>query len=214
MATPTRSSCPERTLVGTPPSFEASVAALMGDRPDQAIAMFAARVLADPTDWSSRANHAFALYHADRWSQAVDELTKLIPEVGPAHLHAGPMLFSIGFCLLQLDDPWGSLISTTTFLDYSNERHPLYADALTNTACAWEQLGAVAEARTLRGTLDLRALPAIDATKRRLMRRLWSRRQVIATSHRILGLSAKPRPAPRRCSWTTPYSRSSRPRGR
>ena len=214
MPTPTRRSRPKLALVGAPPSFDAAVAALMGDRPDQAISMFAARVLADPTDWSSRVNHAFALYHADRWPQAVDAFKKLIPEVGPAHLHAGPMMFSIGYCLLQLDNPWGSLISTTTFLDYSNERHPLYADSLTNTACAWEQLGAVAEATTLRGTLELRADPAIDATRRKLIRRLWSRRQVIATSHRILGLSAKPRPAPRRCSWTTSDSRSSRPRGR
>ena len=52
-------------------------------------------------------------------------------------------------------------MSTTAFLDYSNERHPFYADSLENTACAWEQLGAVAEARTLRRALELRADPAI-----------------------------------------------------
>jgi len=213
MPTPTRSRRPKLTLVGTPPSFEAALAALMGDRPDQAIPMFAARVLADPTDWYSRVNHAFALYHADRWPQAMDAFTKLIDEVGPAHLHAVPMMFSIGYCLLELDDPWGSLMFTTAFLDYSNERHPFYTDSLSNTGCAWERLGVVAEARTLLRALELRANPPPDATSRKLVRRLWNRKQVIETSHRILGLSAKPRPA-RRCSWTTSDSRSSRPRGR
>jgi len=88
--------------------------------------MFAARVLSDPTDWPSRANHAIALYRAGRWTQAAEAFRKLIDEVGPAHLHAIPMMFSIGYCLLQLDDPMGSLVSTTAFLNYSNERHPFY----------------------------------------------------------------------------------------
>ena len=69
--------------------------------------MFAARVLSDPTDWPSRANHAIALYRAGRWTQAAEAFRKLIDEVGPAHLHAIPMMFSIGYCLLQLDDPMG-----------------------------------------------------------------------------------------------------------
>ena len=200
MSTPTRSGSRNLVLVRPQPTAEEALDALASNRPDQAASMFAARVLADPTDWPSRANHAIALYRAERWTQAAEAFRKLIDEVGPAHLHAIPMMFSIGYCLLQLDDPWGSLVSTTAFLNYSNERHPFYADSLENTACAWEQLGAVAEARTLRRALELRAHPAMDATTRKLMRRLWSRRQVITTSHRILGLSAKPRLA-RRCSW-------------
>ena len=202
MPTPTRSGPRKLTLVRPPPSAEEALEALLSDRPDKAAAMFAARAIADPTDFPSRANHAIALYHAERWTQAADAFTKLIEEVGPAHLHALPMMFSVGYCLLQLDDPWGSLIATTSFLDRSNERHPFYTDSLENTACAWEQLGAAAEARTLRRALELRAHLPSDATTRRLVRRLWSRRQVIATSHRILGISAKPRPA-RRCSWPT-----------
>ena len=120
------------------------------------------------------------------------------------------LFFFLGYSLLQLEDDWGSLVATTAFLDNSNERHPYYTNVLDYTACAWTNLGAVAEGTTLWRTLELRAQPVTDATTRKLVRRLWSRRQVIATSHRILGLSAKPRPA-RRCSWPAADSWSSPP---
>ena len=200
MSTPTRSGRPKLTLVRTPPTFEAALAALLGDRPDQAAAMFATRVIADPADYPSRANHVIALYNAERYVEATEGFRTLIDEVGPRSLHAVPMFLSLGYCLLQLEDEWGSLVATTGFLDHSNEKHPFYAAGLENTACAWEQLGAEAEAKTLRRAVHLRSHPAPDALTRKLVRRLWSRSQIIATSYRILGVSARPRPA-RRCSW-------------
>ena len=202
MSPPVRRGPPKLKLVRPAPTFEAALAALQGDRPDEAAALFAARALADPTDWPSRANHAIALYEAERWTQAAEAFTKLIGEVGPADLRAVPMMFSVGLCLLRLDDPWGSLMATTAFLDHSNERHPFYAAALENTACGWEELGAVAEAKTLRRAQELRAGAHQAGPHRDVARKLWRRRQVIATSYRILGYDAKPRPA-RRCSWPT-----------
>lgn len=89
----------------------------------------------------------------------MEAFTKLIGEVGPSDLWTVPDGVSVGFCLLQLEDPWGTLVSTTAFLNYSNERHPFYADSLENTGCAWEQLGAVAEVRTLRRALDCAPAP-------------------------------------------------------
>ena len=111
MSPPVRRGPPKLKLVRPAPTFEAALAALQGDRPDEAAALFAARALADPTDWPSRANHAIALYEAERWTQAAEAFTKLIGEVGPADLRAVPMMFSVGLCLLRLDDPWGSLWS-------------------------------------------------------------------------------------------------------
>ena len=214
MSTPTRSSPRKLVLVRPPPTAEEALAALDGGRPDEAAALFAARVLADPADWDSRINHAGALYNASRYAEAAQGYRKLIDEARPRSLQAVYMFFFLGYSLLQLEDDWGSLVATTAFLDNSNEQHPYYTNVLDYTACAWTNLGAVAEGTTLWRTLELRAQPVMDATTRKLVRRLWSRRQVIATSHRILGLSAKPRPAPRRRSWTTSDSRSSRPRGR
>jgi len=60
--------------------------------------------------------------------------------------------------------------------------------------------GRGAEARTLRRALELRALAQENRASRVVARRLWRRKQVIATSYRILGIDAEPRPA-RRCSW-------------
>ena len=202
MPTPTRIGPRKLQLVHPAPSWEAALEALQAGRPDQAAALFAARSLADPTEWASRANHAIALYEAGHWVEASAEFTKLIGEFGPADLRAVPMMFSVGYCLLQLEDPWGSLMATTAFLDYSNERHPFYADALENTACAWEQLGAEAEARTLRKAQSLRANPEKAGIHRDVAKSLWNRKQVIATSFRIVGYDGKPR-APRRCRWPT-----------
>ena len=200
MSPPTRGGPRKLVLVGPPPSFEDALEALDGGRPDEAAALFAARVLADPTDWDSRINLVGALYDGERYAEAAQGYRKLIDEAEPRSLQAVYMCALLGYSLLQLGDDWGSLVATTAFLDNSNERHPYYTSALDYTACAWNNLGAVAEAATLWRTLELRAQPVTDATTRKLMRRTWSRRQVIATSHRILGLSAKPRPA-RRCSW-------------
>jgi tetratricopeptide (TPR) repeat protein len=172
----------------------------MGDRPDEAAALFAARVLADPTDWPSRANHAVALYNAQRWVEAAEAFSKLVGEIGADDLRALPMMFSTGYCLLQLDDAWGSLMATTAFLDYSNEKHPFYADALENTACAWEKLGATAEAKTLRRAMELRANSDKADAYRAVAKSLWTRKQVISTTYRILGFDAKPKPS-RRASW-------------
>ena len=200
MSPPTRRGPRKLALVRPTPSWESALSALLGDRPDEAAALFAARALADPTDWPSRANHAIALYQADRWTQAAEAFTKLIGEIGPADLRALPMMFSVGLCLLRLDDPWGSLMATTGFLDYSNDRHPFYAAALENTACGWEMLGAVAEATTLRRAQELRASPDRGGPHKHVAKKLWRRSKVIATTYRILGFDAKPRPA-RRCSW-------------
>jgi len=200
MSTPTRSRRSKLALVRAPPSFEDALKALDGGRPDEAAALFAARVLAYPTEWESRVNHAMALYNGGRFAEAAQGFRKLIDEAGPRSLQAVYLFFYLGYSLLQLEDDWGSLVATTAFLDNSNERHPYYTAVLEYTAHAWSNLGALAEGTTLWRTLELRAQPVTDATTRKLVRRLWSRRQVIATSHRILGLSAKPRPA-RRWSW-------------
>lgn len=168
--------------------------------PKGAVAPPAKRAHVGPCDFALRGNHAIALYEAECWTEAADAFGDLVAEVGPADLRAVPMTFSIGYCLLQLGDPWGSLMATTTFLQHSNERHPFYADALENTACAWEALGAVAEATTLRCAQELRAQPSAAKTYLPSAKRLWPRRMVIATSLRILGSDQKPR-ASRRCRW-------------
>ena len=211
MSTPTRNSPRKLVLVRPPPSFEDALEALDGGRPDEAAALFAARVLADPTDRDSRLNHVGALYDGDRYAEAAQGYRMLIDEAGPRSLQAVYLFFYLGYSLLQLEDDWGSLVATAAFLDNSNEQHPYYTNVLDYTACAWTNLGAVAEGTTLWRTLELRALPVTDPTTRRLLRGLWSRRQVIATSHRILGLSARPRPA-RRCSWPAADSWASPPR--
>ena len=212
MSTPSHSG--PRTLVSVQllPTAEDALEALEGGRPDEAAALFATRVLADPTDWDSRVNHAGALYNGDHYAEAARCFRKLIDDAGPRSLQAVYMYCFLGFSLLQLEDDWGALVATTAFLDNSNERHPYYTNVLDYTACAWNNLGAVTEATSLWRTLESRAVPVMDATTRELVRCLWSRRQVIATSHRILGLSAKPRPA-RRCSWPAADSWSSCPWG-
>ena len=210
MSTPTGSSPRKLVLVRPQPTAEEALAALDGGRLDEAAALFAARVLADPFDWESRINHVGALYNASRYAEAAQGCRNLIDEAGPRSQQAVYLFFFLGYSLLQLEDDWGSLVATTAFLDSSNEQHPYYTNVLDYTACAWTNLGAVAEGTTLWRVLELRALPVTDATTRRLVRRLWSRRQVIATSHRILGLSARPLPA-RRCSWPAADSWSSPP---
>ena len=200
MATQNRPPRRRLALVRPAPTWESAFEALNGGQADKAAALFAARALADPTDFPSRGNHAIALYQAGHWKEAAEAFTTLIGELGPADLRAVPMMFSVGYCLLQLGDPWGSLMATTAFIEHSNERHPFYGDSLENTACAWEQLGAVAEAKTLRRALSLRADPEKAGAYSEVAKALWRRKLVIATSLRIVGLDRKPRPS-RRCTW-------------
>ena len=200
MSPPARNGPPRLKLVRPAPSWQAALDALQAGRTEQAAALFAERSMADPTEWASRANRAIALYEAGRWREAEAEFTKLVGELGPRDLRSVPMMFSVGYCLLQLEDPWGSLMATTSFLDHSNERHPFYFDSLENTACAFERLGAEAEATSLRRALTLRADPDEAGPYREVAGTLWSRKLVISTSFRILGVDRKPR-ASRRCSW-------------
>ena len=183
------------------PTFEEVTEALLSDRHRLAIARSAARMLADPTDEPSRANHAIALYQADRFAEAAPMFERLIEQLGPGAIDAVPLFFSLGYCRLQLGDPRGSLVATTTFLDRGNELNPLYLDGLENTAAAWDQLGAKLESRQLsqdvawqRGVqegLQGGRFPNMGA---------WPRRKVIETSFRVLGVKAKARRA-RRCKW-------------
>jgi len=183
------------------PSFRDALAALLGDRPEKAAAMFAARALAYPADKSSRRNRAIALYEAGRWAEAAPLFEQFIAEDGCAADESVPYLFSLGLCRLELGDAIGSLLATTAFLDLWNERHPWYWEGLHNTACAWERLGAEAEAATLihvvRAHEGLEE-PRLPTTARSPC--AWPRRMVIARSFAMLGLDAKPRPR-RRIEW-------------
>jgi tetratricopeptide (TPR) repeat protein len=230
------------------PSFEEAVQALLSHEPARAVALFAARRLADPTDDPSRKNHAVALFRAGRWAEAGGAFAKLILEEGGEHANSVASFFSLGVCRLELDDAPGALLATTAFLDFANARHPFYLDGVQNTANAWDRLGAHTEAASLyRSVLGVEPRPhafnglalaleaqglarealwVIELARRcgcwdeeldsnadrvreeadgppaptRLVERPWSRRRIIETSFRMLGLDGKARPA-RRCSW-------------
>ena len=182
------------------PTEEEAVDALRGQRHGEAAALFAARALADRLDWPARVNHVRAIYNGDRYSDAARGFRRLLDEAGPTNPEAPSWFLSLGYCLLQLDEDWDSLVATTGFLEHASEKHPWYAVAIENTACAWEYLGALAESTSLRRAGHLRAHPAPDAYTAGLVPRLWRRRQVLSTSYRILGLPSR-RSRPRRPSW-------------
>ena len=163
------------------PSFDEALEALHSGDAKRAAALFAARAIADPKDWISRANRSIALYNADRWADAEASFEADIAREGIESAGAVPALFCIGYCRLQLDNPLGSLAATTAFLNLSNEDHPFYADGIENTCCAWERLGQPLLAAGLR-------------------HRRWKREKIIAASFRILGIHATPRP-PRKIGW-------------
>src|SRR5689334_14002265 len=64
------------------PSFDSALKSLLGGEPSRAAAQFAARALADPKDWISRANRAIALYDAGRWPEAAKALEAEIARAG------------------------------------------------------------------------------------------------------------------------------------
>jgi len=163
------------------PSFERALDALLSGDSRRAAALFAARALANPKDWVSRANRHIALYDAGRWTEAIAGFQEDIEREGILGPGAVPALFCIGYCRLQLGDAQGSLAATTAFLNLSNEEHPFYRDGIENTACAWERLGREGKAADLR-------------------RREWRREKVIATSFGLLGIDAVPLP-PREMEW-------------
>jgi hypothetical protein len=163
------------------PSFDEALEALHSGHAERAAALFAARALADPKDWISRANRSIALYNADRWAEAEASFEADIAREGVESAGAVPALFCIGYCRLQIDNALGSLAATTAFLNLSNDDHPFYADGVENTCFAWERLNKPLLAASLR-------------------RRRWKREKIIAASFRILGISATPRP-PRKIDW-------------
>ncbi len=163
------------------PSFDDALAALLEGNAPRAAALFAERALADPGDWISRANRAIALYEDERWADAAPALEAHIDRAGFDDLGTVPALFYLGYCRLQLGHIEASLAATTAFLDLSNEAHPWYRDTIENTACAWERLTHEEAAASLRSEP-------------------WPRERIIATSFRLLGVHAVPRP-PRDVDW-------------
>jgi len=82
-----------RQLAPGVPSFEVALKALLSGDANRAAALFAARSLADPTDWISRANRAIALYEAGRRAEAATGLEREIVRAGHADLGTVPALF-------------------------------------------------------------------------------------------------------------------------
>ena len=195
-----------RALRAGVPSFDAALQALLSDEHQAALARFAARTLADPSDWPSRGNYAIALYQAGRLAEAAPLFEKLLAEEGPDSLGAVALNFSLGYCRLELGDLRGSLEATTEFLDRSNEWHPFYWHGVHNTACAWDELGAEFEARQLfrevaeMERMDERMRQAGLAGSRFPYAGPWRRRRIIERSFRVLGVDRKARRA-RRCKW-------------
>jgi tetratricopeptide (TPR) repeat protein len=181
------------------PSFESALEALRSGRAQAAAAEFAARVVANPNDFPSRANHAIALYDAGDFARAAPLFEALIEEEGEDSPGAIPTFFSLGYCRLQLGDARASLAATAEFLDRSNERHPFYLDGLENAACAWEQLGAQLEARSL--LPDVETCRRLEAAGRKARMRGWPRKRVIETCFRILGYLGRRVRRPRRIGW-------------
>lgn len=183
------------------PSFEEALDALRSDQHGLAVARFAARVLADPLDWPSRSNYALALLYAGRLAEAAPMLEAFIQELGSSALDAVGFHFLLGYCKLELGDARGSLLATTTFLDYGNEWNPRYLDGVHNAAAAWQQLGAKLEARLLLKDLGVqRRRPERAGEVRSAYDGPWPRRKIIETSFRILGIKARARRASR-CRW-------------
>ena len=175
------------------PSEEVALEALHWDRNGEAAALFAARALANRLDWFARVNYVRALYNGDRYVEAARGFRRLLDEAGPKNPEAPFWFLALGYCLLQLEEDWESLVATTGFLERANHRHSSYYVGLENTACAWNNLGALAESTSLRKAIHLRTHRAPDVYTAGLVRHLWSRGQVLATSRRILGLPARVR---------------------
>lgn len=137
------------------PSFDSALKELRTGDPAAAAAQFRARLRANPKEQRSRLNYAVALYEAGRWKQAAQAFRAALEIEGLEPEAAVPMQFSLGYCLLELDDNNGSLRATTYFLNLSNTEHPWYWDGVQNTANAWGRLGAHRESAALYRTVLL-----------------------------------------------------------
>lgn len=168
--------------------------ALLDERWQEAAARSGKRLLKDPADAIARRNRALALYEAERWAEAARAFEDLLRREGPGSEAAAPVLFSLGYCRLRLDENRGSLEASTLFLELSDERHPLFRDGVQNLARALRRLGQSALAVQLS-----RGVPgARPSTRTPLKGRRWSRERILHAAFGVLRWKRDPLPAPRR----------------
>ena len=115
--------------------------ALLEERWQVAAAKYGLRLLKDPDDAVARSNRAVALYESGQWLKAARAFQDVLRREGPASEVAAPALFSLGYCLLELQQDRASLQATTLFLELSSEDHPFFWDGVQNLACACHRLG-------------------------------------------------------------------------
>jgi hypothetical protein len=133
----------------------------------RACALFAERALANPGDVMARAYRGVALCGARRWKDAADAFERLSHGRDEVALLS---LFAMGHCHHELGEGLSALRATAAFLVGSNEKHPLYRDAVRNIATAWSLLGNRKDSASL--------------CRRR--KGSWSRARILRNSLRIL----------------------------